>query len=93
MEETYLNNSDRKRRMKHSGIMHQASYSNAAPRYVHCDSYARMCLLEQRVTNEVMVKKGKNDKSARVDKTQETRVNKKNAREEIKPSTDEYPRT
>ena len=50
-------------------------------------------VLEQRVTNEVMVKKGKNDKSAEVDKTQETRVNKKNAREEIKPSTDEYPRT
>ena len=50
-------------------------------------------MLEQRVTNEVMVKKGKNDKSAEVDKTQETRVNKKNAREEIKPSTDEYPRT
>ena len=43
--------------------------------------------------NEVMAKKGKNDKSARVDKTQETRFNKKNAREEIKPSTDEYPRT
>ena len=52
-----------------------------------------LLVLEQRVTNEVMVKKGKNDKSAEVDKTQETRVKKKNAREEIKPSTDEYPRT
>jgi len=38
-----VKNSDRKRRMKHSGIMHQASYSKAAPRYFHCDSYAGIC--------------------------------------------------
>ena len=51
-------------------------------------------LLEQRVAspNEAIVKKGKNDGSARVDKTQQTRFNNKNAGRGNKSDTDEYPR-
>ena len=58
---------------------------------------ARKCLvhsmLEQRVASPgVDKRKGKNDGSARVDKTQETRFNKKNAGRGNKPDTDEHPR-
>jgi len=51
-------------------------------------------VLEQRVAspNEAIVKKGKNDGSARVDKTQQTRFNNKNAGRGNKSDTDEYPR-
>ena len=50
-------------------------------------------VLEQRVASpRVDKRKGKNDGSARVDKTQETRFNKKNAGRGNKPDTDEHPR-
>ena len=51
-------------------------------------------VLEQRVASpsEATVRKGKNDGSARVDKTQQTRFNNKNAGRGNKPDTDEHPR-
>ena len=50
--------------------------------------------MEQRVASpsEATVRKGKNDGSARVDKTQQTRFNNKNAGRGNKPDTDEHPR-
>ena len=50
-------------------------------------------VLEQRVAspNEAIVKKGKNDGRARVDKTQQTRFNNKNAGRGNKSDTDEHP--
>jgi len=41
--------------------------------------------------NEAIVKKGKNDGSARVDKTQQKRFNNKNAGRGNKSDTDEHP--
>ena len=57
-------------------------------------SHTSISLLEQRVASpsEATMRKGKNDGSARVDKTQQTRFNNKNAGRGNKPDTDEHPR-